>query len=180
MPEHESLPESVDKVNRWWKLWKKFCKFLFCSDSPAAMAWTWTWAAALILCALCSFLSNMSLRWFFTEGKPWTEFVPSCLICELSLILLCAIRPLPVKLSFVRMGIFPIFGVWLPYGIRFFCGGSPFDTFAEHLKKEHGINLDSLVLEQPGASSPAWLCLGCSIVVAATALLFNIRRPDGR
>jgi hypothetical protein len=152
-----------------WALWK---------GSPVTDVWRWVWTVAIILCSFCIYFSG---HWW---NQPWAEFLPSGLISEATLVLLCEKCPFPVRLSFWRLSFFPVIGVWLPYLIRVLYGHSNAGPFESYFQKI--LHLPAPRVAEPAAFFPyGWMhfapelaCLGCTICIVVTARSFGTGSLD--
>jgi hypothetical protein len=140
--------------------------------------WMHAWTLIVMLCAFCSLLSN---QW---PEPTYVEFIPSALLCEVTLIFLCRRYPFPVRLSFLRLAFFPSIGIWLPYIVRLLFGHPGNHPLHDWIKRKLGMDL-ILQIAQPGqfenangVIETAYFCLGCTLVVVLTSLLFGSRNID--
>jgi hypothetical protein len=168
----------VRKIKSYLALRKQLFDLVLWRKSRITRVWMNTWTVILVICAFCSLLSN---QW---PEPTYTEFIPSALFCEATMIFLCRRYPFPVRLSFWRLAFFPSIGIWLPYVIRLVFGNPGNHPFHELIKQKLGMEVN-LQLAQPGqventngVIKTAYFCLGCTAAVVVTSLFFGSKHID--
>jgi hypothetical protein len=181
---HELLEKLLKKSSwgflKYLRVWTRIADSILWRRSRVTVTWRKSWAVALVLCGLCIFFSN---HW---PDQPWAEFLPSGLGCEALLILLCKEAPFPARLSFWRLGFFPVAGVWLPFVIRVLFGNSdegPFDAYVFGKLHIHVPRVSvpaALFRLRPGWMhfSPVLACVGWTICILVTARLLGTGELD--
>ena len=113
-------------IQRLRALWTSFVGWLFPGNYGETFIWSKYWVVTLFLSALCVFIrGRISIR------REWISYLPSGALCVGVLIYLQLRFPFPTRISFWKMAVIPVIGVWLPYTIQTI--GSPPLAFLSHI-----------------------------------------------